>query len=131
MVAAFMITNGGPHSAEYWAETTVGQIVQAAKDPMGLKLKVKLLEICEAAHRLVQEDERRRLADGGSVNEPNDPTKAVEATLALIVEAASETPFSEHFQKAETREYVRNVLGEHFATSIHIERLWAADHQPA
>ena len=120
-----MITNGGPHTPEQWAEMTTSQIIQPGRNEIGRRFELRLLEITEGAHRLVQNDERARLKAGGALDAPNDPTTAVDATLALIVEAAAETGFSAHIEAH--RDYVRNVLGQHFSTSIQIERSWAAD----
>jgi len=38
MQVGIMITNNGPHSAEYWATVTAGQIIQIAADALTLSL---------------------------------------------------------------------------------------------
>ncbi len=110
-----LITNGGPHSAETWAETTVSQIISGAGSGA---LRAALLLLLTDAHAEVQERARKNL--------PWTPA-LVDSTVEDICDEASDTPHRAHFASPKTRDYLRRLLSEHFATVTDIEHRWAAD----
>ncbi|BCP53773.1 hypothetical protein K32_23900 [Kaistia sp. 32K] len=123
-----LISEDGPHSAEQWAEVTASQIVslEATAGVPARKFELKVIEILEQHHAAVQVHERGKIKTekhGRCGNAP-DPSEHIEAALAEIVEAAKGTPFEAHFAKANVQAYLTNVLGQHFATSMQIERDW-------
>ncbi len=110
-----LITNGGPHSAETWAETTVSQIVTGAGSA---ELRAALLPLLTDAHAEVQERARKGIQWTPAL---------VDATVDDICDEASDSPHRAHFALPETRDYLRRLLSEHFSTVTDIERRWAAD----
>lgn len=128
-----MITNGGPHSHEKWAIATAEQIIQIGASATGTqamdarKLENKVIEILEGSHKSVQEDERDNLKDDDHLLTEFDASDYIDEPLAQIVEASKGTPFEGHFAKVETQSYLRDLLGTHFRTSMHIERSWHVD----
>jgi hypothetical protein len=110
-----LITNGGPHSAETWAETTVSQIVTGTG---AVALRASLLSLLTDVHAEVQERTRKGL--------PWTPA-LVDNTVEDICDEAADTPHAPHFELPETRDYLRRLLSEHFTTITDIERRWAAD----
>lgn len=133
-----MITNGGTHSARYWAETTAGQIIEigagAAQSAAASALKAALTDLLETAHAAVKDYEKARFDAIGLawLDGEIDPGENIDIdnVVAQLVECASGTPFEGHFQTPETQNYLRQVLGQHFATSIHVERDWKASENP-
>jgi hypothetical protein len=137
---SIMITDGGPHSFEKWASETVGQIIQIGKDASGKdamearKLELKLLDLLEGHHKVVQESERDKLTNTVGherLNHPLDPNEHdLDAKVAEIVEVSKGSVYESHFAKPEIQEYIKSVLASHFSTSMHIERNWHADRNP-
>lgn len=135
MLPTIMITEGGPHSAEAWAGVTAQQIIQVGETASGIpgaqarKLELRVIEILEAAHAHVQEHEQAALSEHGAdrYDHPLDSGVHIDDPLAEIVAASQGTAYEAHFAKAEVQAYIRQVLGEHFATSMKIERDWHAD----
>lgn len=138
MFAAVLTTNGGPHSPEKWAIVTAGQIIQVAATAIGVqamdarKLENKIIDILEKHHGKVQTQERGKIKTHGDerLSHALDPTEYIDTALDEIVAAAKGMLYEPHFSKPETRDYLRNLLGQHFATNMHIERSWHADRNP-
>lgn len=133
-----MITNGGTHPPEKWAEQTAAQIIQISKEAIGdaamaaRKLELRMLDVLEAAHAEVQASEKQHIKNLGLalLEQDIDPTPHVQKPLDALVEAAKGTPFEEHFSKPEIKDYLRRVLGQHFGTAMHIERSTYGDGFP-
>lgn len=138
MRVGVMVTEGGPHSPDTWAEATADQIIDISADAPDTKLaearmfREKLVEILSGHHQLVQEQERGQIDEQGHARliHDLDVSECVDAPAAEIVETARGLSFESHFAKPETQAYLRQVLGSHFATSMHIERSWHADRHP-
>lgn len=138
-VAGILITDGGPHSPEMWAEMTVSQIVviaEGAKDKRAeeaREFKKQLLSLLTAMHRSVQETERNIINSHGlraierEAPYSGDPVTAV---VHDIVHMSAGTSFGSHFEKQEIKKYLSELLHNHFATAVLIERSWAADNNP-
>lgn len=137
--ARLMVTDGGPHSAEDWAEVTADQIIDIASTAPetrvqeALAFRSKLIGILTGHHGKVQESERSAIqsAGGDRLIAALDPSEHVEDPVKEIVAAAAGYSFADHFKKPETQGYLRRVLGSHFATSMNIEREWHARRNPA
>ncbi len=137
MQVGVMITDGGPHPPEKWAEQTASQIIDIAATAPEAKLKEarefreKIVAILTPHHAKVQDHERGKLAASiERMATPLDPTPHIGEAVDAIIAAAKGLSFEAHFQQPETRAYLENLIGSHFATAMHIERSWHADRNP-
>ena len=136
-----LITNGGPHSAEKWAEATASHIVAIAEHVAGekraqaVKLEAAVIDILEGHHTSVQVGERGKIAEVGHdrLAHDLDPEHhlVLDDVIADIAAAAKGTPWEADFAKPEMTENLRVLLSSHFATSMYIERTLHADRNPA
>ena len=135
-----LVTDGGPHSAENWAEATSSHIVSIANTVSGakrgaaIKLQGLVVDILEKAHLTVQTGERTKIAQIGPARLTHELVVAehisFEDTIAQIVAAAIGSPWQDDFSKPEFAENLRVLLNSHFATNMHIERSYHADRNP-
>jgi hypothetical protein len=129
----FMATNGGPHPPRQWALITAGQIIQIAATAQGAQadaardLQARLVDVLESFFNVAQENERAALAEHGDrlLEQPLDPTGYLDAAVGAVVDAI-DPQFRDHFAQPHVRDYLRILLGQHFATSMNIERQWHA-----
>ena len=127
MLPRLMITDGGPHPASKWAVMTASQIIQIEGiSTEAQELEKKILSVLEAEHATVQLYERRKLQDKKYRKTPIDPSPYIDRAFNVVIKQADGTPFQDHFAKPDVQEYIRTVLGNHFATSMDIERGWHA-----
>jgi hypothetical protein len=128
----FMVTNGGVHSAEYWAETTASHIVEIAEHVSGekkrsaIKLQASIIDILTQHHTTVQTGERTSLA-GKPVDHVHDVLCAddhcnVDAIADEIIASAKGTDWESDFAAPSTKENLLVLLNQHFHTSMDIER---------
>ena len=132
-----LVTNGGPHPPEKWADVTTSQImtlieIAPSADRSFAKAKrdfeYKLFGLLTEIHDEVQKSEQGKLAkDSAHLHSSLAPQQAATEASNKIVEAAKGTMFAEHFQKNEVRAFVYQTLCQHFADVMHIERLWHSD----
>jgi hypothetical protein len=152
MQVGIMVTNGGPHSADKWAVTTAGQILQSvfsvdAADTVGArKFEMACLDILLPHHEKVQTGERGKLAKDGMkrLATPIDPREYCDVAVQEIAAAAQkigkikvpdpdmsgetkEVDLGEHFANPEVQQKLAGLIGAHFATAMDIERSWHAD----
>jgi hypothetical protein len=125
----FIATSGGPHPPDVWAAITAAQIIQVAaraQNGQGSTLRLEILGILEAAHKCVQDTERVLLAQRGNARlaEPLDPRSYIAPVMVGILRAAETSEFAEHFAQDHVRNYLYQLLGNHFATTMNIERQW-------
>ena len=132
MMVGIMVTNNGTHSPEKWAATSSNQIINIAADAAGeqalegRRLELKLLDILEKHHSVVQSEEKRGLEKFGvdryehSINVWDHVNEAFDEILA----ASKGTQFESHFMKEEVQEHVKEVLRKDFTTEVEIERAW-------
>jgi hypothetical protein len=125
----FLITNNGPHPPDVWAAITAAQIIQIApraQNGQGSALQLEILGILETAHKCAQETERALLAERGAarLDEPLDPRDYIALAMLGILRAAEASEFAEHFAQDHVRDYLYQLLGNHFATTMNIERQW-------
>lgn len=137
MQTSVLITNGGSHPAEKWAEATAAQLIRIGESASpealtgGRKLEVAIIDILEGHHRSNQSGEVAKLEEHGPDRyvhdiDPNEHVDIV-AVAQSIFDAAKGTQFSTHFERPEVQQYVRDVLASHFATAQDVERQWHAD----
>lgn len=143
-----MITNGGPHPADKWADVTTAAILDlvriaddadtpeaAAARQAKRELSPVLFKILNDAHSKVQHHERGELAKEGlarcaaSLNTAD--TEHAPGVMKQIKAALAATPFADHFAKPEVITIVRRIVGQHIANNMHIERKWHADRAEA
>ena len=135
-----MITNGGPHPPEKWADMTLRPIadlivieptapVQAAVDKS--EFEAALFRLLVDLHQQMQRHERDMLREHGDarLSAPfDDAHDRAGYTASRISELAQRLPrFAAHFDKPEVRAAVYAIAGQHFSDSMQIERSWHAD----
>jgi hypothetical protein len=143
----FMITNGGPHPADKWADVTTDTILnlidvkedsvsEAALDARAAKrdLRPVLFDIFNGHHEGVQARERSALPSIKKHHEatahcarPLELHEDVPAALQEVNAVLKTSPFAAHFAKPEVQEVLQNIIGQHSANVVHIERRWHAD----
>jgi hypothetical protein len=141
MSTGILVTNGGPHSADKWAEATASHIVEIADHIAGekrgaaIKLQAAIIDILTAHHTTIQIGERAALQNLGHarLQTPLEPTDhlAIDQAVADIIAAANGTPWAAEFSDPTAAVHLHALLRQHFATSMHIERSWHADRNPA
>lgn len=135
-----MITNGGPHPADKWAEVTTQAILDliqidndsvspeaAAARQVKRDLRPILFNIFNAHHDRVQKHEqgelvkeaRKRIASGVL-----NPTGHLPDAMIALNAALAATPFQAHFEQPEVQDILRAIVGQHTADVMHIERQW-------
>ena len=148
MQVGFMVTNGGPHPADRWADMTtdtiLGLLVDANPDDASPEaaaarqakrdLRPKLFDILLGHHHGAQAGERKRLpaevklayvahAHLADAIEMPDQWGAENKVLALL----ATTPWKDHFAKPDVAQVIRNIVRQHTADVMHIERRWHHD----
>lgn len=138
-----MVTNGGPHPPEKWADISAAQIMSMIQiaptaDPSVMiarrELELKLFKVLVVLHAQNQNAERAALKKAGDKHLANPLRLSVELPAKLataeIVKAARGSPFATHFEKPEAQQHIFNVIGQHFTDAADIERKWYADRNP-
>jgi hypothetical protein len=140
MIKGVMITDGGPHPVEKWAEATASCIVDIADHVAGtrrgaaIKLQAAIVDALEKHHTTVQDGERALLVEEGHIRlgdtiDANDHLD-IDDTADEIIACAAGTPWEGDFAKPEFKTGLTQLLTQHFHTSMHIERSWHADRNP-
>lgn len=144
-----MITNGGPHPADKWADVTVGVILDliqisdnsVSPEAMAARqakrdLRPKLFDALIGHHSAVQHKERESLkaiksakAAGEHCDGKHDPHAhgETEATCDMVCGLLADTPFAAHFAKPEVEAVVHQIIKQHTVNAMHIERRWHHD----
>lgn len=150
MRVGVMVTNGGSHPPEKWAEESAKQIVDVIQiEPTypnaeaALQAKNVLRDKIAAAlvkhHTAVQDHTKDHLQKHGHdlaapLNEI-DLTPHVEFALddaiKTVLETSKGTMFEQHFAQPHVVKFVQNTIGSHFATVAQIEHSWHRDRQGA
>lgn len=128
-----MITNGGPHPAEKWAELSVADIIQLGdsdsdQNKAGRKLELKLLDVFEDFYDFVLAEERdqvKQLGDKYLALPINGDEHSTDTLVKNVLAAADGTPFAVHF--SEQTERIREVVRHHVAVLQGVESGWHAD----
>lgn len=148
MQTTFMVTNGGPHPFDKWAEMTAATIVDTlmvdtnpdSVEPEAVaaradkrKIYAALFDVFNVHHAAVQNGER---AECAKCKKPADAAaraiKPIDCTPHLSVmdnvnEVLATSMFADHFAKPEVQEVIRGIIGQHTTDVIHIERRWHHD----
>lgn len=142
-----MITNGGPHPADKWADMTTEtilaliQVNEGAASPEAVEarqvkrdLRQVLFDIFMGHHDGVQKGEHRDLAKVKKHAEakahcakPLELHPDCHAALEEVNAALKATPFAAHFAKPEVQAVLSTIIGQHTADVQHIERRWHVD----
>jgi hypothetical protein len=142
-----MITNGGPHPADKWADMTTDTILDliavkedsvteeaAAARQAKRDLRPILFDIFMGHHEGIQSDERFKLdtitmhADACEhVAKPLELHDDCRAALEEVNAALNATPFAAHFAKPDVQAILLGIIGQHTADVQHIERRWHVD----
>lgn len=136
-----MITNGGPHPADKWADMTVDtilELVQVQEDSVSPEataaraakraLRPVLFNIFNAHHDRVQKHETGEIAKNAKrVHATLDPMPHATPVMAQVDAALAATPFAAHFAQPAVRSVIGNIVAQHTANVMHIERRWHAD----
>ena len=132
MQVGIMVTNHGTHSPEKWAATSASQLIQIAADAAGeqalegRRLELKLLDILERHHGLVQSEEKEGLERHGvdRYEHPINVWDHVDEAFEEILKRRKGHSSKSHFMKEEVQEHCKEVLRKDFVTEIEIERSW-------
>lgn len=137
MQVSAMVTNGGSHSAEKWAEQTSGYIVNIAesiateKRGAAIKLQAAVIDILEDHHGTVQNGERDKIAEHGHARLQHDMTPDdhldIDDAVTEIIAAAAGTHWEVDFNKPEFAASLKLLLVDHYTSNAFIERSWHAD----
>ena len=142
MTVQIMVTNGGAHPADKWAEMTTETLlalIQVQEDSVSDEatqartakrdLRTVLFNILNKHHGNVQKGERSQCkADAKrAASRRFDPGQHHANAAAEVDGAFAMTPFAEHFAKPEVREIVHRIIAQHFINSMDIERKYHAD----
>lgn len=135
MRGTILVTEGGPHPPEDWANATADQIVSIAEGAPGTlaaegrQFRDELVRILGRYFARVQRHERDQLKEHSHARLMQDPglSEHVKDPVGAVVATASDYSFGEYFQKPETQDYVRRVLEKDMGSAVLIERSWHAD----
>lgn len=143
-----MITNGGPHPADKWADMTTDtllalvEIADNSNSPAAVaarqakrELRQTLFAILHAHHDVVQNGERAELAKVKiskseehmlGKHDPDDHASTEEACVAVCA-ALMDTQFAAHFAQPDVAAVVRLIIKQHTVNAMNIERRWHHD----
>lgn len=138
-MVGFLITDGGAHPADKWAEIMADDVLaliqiedgadsEAARAARRAKrdLAVKLLDMFEAAGQQVQDCERDACRHKARLQDSLDPEPHTPQTMADFDALIAATPFAAHFAKPEVRAHIHNIMRQRFASIMNVERQLAA-----
>lgn len=142
MKVGFLVTNGGAHPADKWADLTTDTIMDLLVDgtPDNLSdaaaaarqakrdLRPKLFDILNAHHSGVQNSERTGLAKAKKSQVGAEIDVAQHMGVADQVDALfATTPWAAHFAQESVKAIIHQIIGQHTADVMHIERKWHED----
>lgn len=147
MKVSFMVTNGGPHPADKWADLTTETIldyIQIAEDSVTPEataaraakrdLRPKLFAIFNDHHDGVQKKEQAANAKvkkvdhaQARVEELHDPSPHLPSVFDQVQQTLAATPFAAHFAKPEVWQVIITAIGQHTVDVMNIERRWHKD----
>ena len=130
-----MITNGGSHPADKWADATVEAITSllvdgnpddaSAKAQSARQAKRELTPKLFAIFNVHHEQMQSHSLTKQSVSAPIDVIAEAKAALSSVNAVLAKTPFAEHFARPDVQAILFQIIGQHSTDVIHIERLWA------
>lgn len=132
-----MITDGGSHPAELWAQMVVDDICQLGPnlDPKqqaaALRMQADMMEALTPLFELLLTQERDALhGDLARIASGVDPAPHLDDCLKAVLGAAAGTRWEPLFSDDENVMKLRQLLGQHIASLMHTERSWHADRNP-
>lgn len=125
-----MTTDNGPHPADKWAALTaeaIGDFIvidEGSNSESAIAARrAKPRFVLDVADTLF--DHHNGVQDCARADAEHWPHAAdddVECAVDAVLKIASATMFAAHFEKQETKEIITQMMREHFAASIEIER---------
>lgn len=137
----FLITDGGPHPADKWAEVSANEIMALIVIPDDAtsdaavaarqakrELFPKLVKELTEHHGALQKAERAACKKGAAKRsaEKIDVIDHMASGVECIIELMTYPPFREHFSRPDVRAVVARIIGQHATDIVHIERQTAA-----
>jgi hypothetical protein len=131
-IGGVLITNNSnTHPPESWAATTASMIfavdneIDGVKRIEAMRLQTKLADLLVEHHRRVQEEEDRMLheRDDHHASELKVDEDHLNEVVNEVMEAAKGSPWEERFNEPGMRDNVRQLIGDHFATSKNVHRM--------
>lgn len=124
-----IVTNAEKHSAESWAVLSASIIfpIETAGEGQAIaarKFQIKIAEILQPHHQKHQDKEGAALKAKGDAQLDIPLDINPDSVVAEIVAAAKGTPFEEYCVRPEWQAIAKQEIGNHLATSSHIERQW-------
>ncbi len=140
-MVSIMVTNGGPHPADKWADTTTEallNLIQVPDDSVTAEaaqarqikrdLRGQLFDVLMAHHDGVQKEHRKGLAKLKVCQKSKQlDVTAYMDTADEVLALFATTPFATHFAQEHVGDVVRQIVGQHTADVIHIERCFHSD----
>lgn len=143
---SIMITNGGEHPVDKWAELTAGSILDLIQIRDGsqsrqaeiasrvkMELQLKLFDILLGHHTKVRDAEQSELTKDAKKRLKNaeengfQPHAHLPSTLEEVNAALAATPFKAHFAQEHVQSILRNIIGQHTADVMHHEHRYHQD----
>lgn len=138
----FMASEGGFHPPEKWgvvttneildlivieSRTDIGDLARAQKEA----IRPQLESVLSRHHAAVMQAERGEIQRNRKrVFDRLDPLTDAAMALVDVLNVLDGTMFGQHFRKQENANIVGRIIGQHFADSMHIERLpYLTDHE--
>ncbi len=132
-----MITNGGAHPPEAWAQVTSEGIAPLGPDLIGkrrragIELQGKIADALETVYGNVQTSEQGRLkADTAQVSVRPDPTPHLDDCVAAVRAAVKGSEWEAQFSTPAAETFMRREIGIHVASIQYIEKSRHADRNP-
>lgn len=144
-----MSTDGGEHPMSYWADTTSNYLTDtliAVREEsesrqadiarrVKMQIKVKLYDTLLKHYEAVQKAEQEHLTAniktveqiGEHLMKPLEPLDAVTPMMDDIHAIFAETPFKTHFAQDHVKVILQNIVAQHTADVMHLERRYHAD----
>lgn len=125
-----LITDGGPHAPEKWAEVSADQLIKVMPGAAApaYAFKAKVIEALTAVYGAAMNGERLELdADGdGKLGSPLDPGEYVDDGFAAVKAAAEGTPWEAQFATPGVEAVWRREIGTRVMSILDVERAWHA-----
>jgi len=136
-----LITNNADtHPPESWALATaqsiiavIGPDVPDTRRIPAMKLQAAIAEMLTPLHAKVQDDEQAELERDpvGRLGAPHDPEPYLGDVVRGIQALAADTPWASEFSDPDMQNQIRHLVGSHFATAQHLQRVAHAMANPA
>jgi len=127
MTIGVMITNGGPHPADKWADQSAKQLVNIITIEPSSQVYQAATEAkinLENELRTALEKDHKSLQDIFRANKKIEAASHAEDALQTVLKITDKSMFRDHFRKPDTQDFVKRALTQHFDTSLNIEKDW-------